>query len=215
MVNFSVITKTLLSCTWPPRWPPTRWPAPSPEWSSGGSSCPSTAAPRMPANTCQKVQSLFFCLYHIRWYGNIQISSICKVFLISLLGNHNYRLFCQAAAPKKRSSIGWLYFSRWLPNRGGRGPCLWHGDPHRELLPHHRDSWKVVTHVALTYYHNFKPVYIKNSKLTLEGYFQSRWKLQDDNGDDFICFEIPMKIEAWESSFRLRPEFQGGFKPKF
>ena len=150
MVNFSVITKTLLSCTWPPLWPPTRWPAPSPEWSSGGSSCPSTAAPRMPANTCQKVQALFFCLYHIRWYGNIQISSIYKVFLSSLLGNHNYRLFCQAAAPKKRSSIGWLYFSRWLPNRGGRGPCLRHGDPHRELLPHHRDSWKVVTYVALT-----------------------------------------------------------------
>jgi len=23
-----------------------------------------------------------------------------------------------------------------------------------------------------------------------------RIKLQDDNGDDFVCFEIPMKIEA-------------------
>ena len=26
--------------------------------------------------------------------------------------------------------------------------------------------------------------------------FKPRWKLQDENGDDFICFEIPMKIEA-------------------
>ena len=71
----------------------------------------------------------------------------------------------------------------------------------------------------LTYYHNFKPVYIKifikNLKLTLHGYFQFRWKLQDDNGDDFICFEIPMKIEAWESSWRLRPESQEDLSRSF
>ena len=45
--------------------------------------------------------------------------------------------------------------------------------------------------------------------------FQTRWKLQDDNGDDFICFEIPMKIEAWESSWRLRPESQEDLSRSF
>ena len=96
MVAISVIiTKTLLSCTWPPRWPPTRWRAPSPEWLLGALSCPSMAAPRMPANTCQKVRSLFFCLYHIRCCGNIQISPIYKVFLSSLLGNQKLQIVLQ------------------------------------------------------------------------------------------------------------------------
>jgi len=42
---------------------------------------------------------------------------------------------------------------------------------------------------------------VYDMEIPIENFFPTieilgRWKLQDDNGDDFICFEIPMKIEA-------------------
>ena len=106
MVAISVMTKTLLSCTWPPRWPPTRWRAPSPEWSSGGSSCPSTAAPRMPANTCQKVQSLFsvYSIFAEKYSNSLTLHNISQLYL----GNQILQILLPGnftTAQKKKSSI--------------------------------------------------------------------------------------------------------------